>query len=305
MTGGQGFIGSYTVKELIAQGHTPLVFDRVDHRIHPEVEFFLGDIRDDVDVTEAMAHAEGFIHLAGVLGTAETIANPRPAAHTNIIGGLNGFAAARQYKVPGVNIAVGNHWENNTYSITKSTMERFATMFNNYEGTNISILRALNAYGPGQTVAAPYGDSKVRKIMPSFICRALSGDPIEIYGDGNQIMDMIYVEDVAKSLVGALNYTVENGYIDHVLEAGSGVSTTVNDIANKVVEVAGQGQINHLPMRKGETPGAIVLGDQSTLDILKPYGVDHEQFVDLTDGVGRAVEYFRGYLSRRMASKDC
>lgn len=299
VTGGQGFIGRYTVEKLLERGHEPLVFDRADHRVHPECEFFLGDLRDDVDVTEAMAHAEGFIHLAGVLGTAETIANPRPAAHTNIIGGLNVFMAAKQYDIPGVNIAVGNHWENNTYSITKSTMERFATMLNNYENTSITILRALNAYGPRQTVAAPYGDSKVRKIMPSFICRAISNDTIEIYGDGNQIMDMIYVADVASCLVAALDYTIDNGPAPHVLEAGSGNDTTVNDIANKVVEVVGSGSINHLSMRKGETPGAVVLGDPSTLDILKPYGIDHTNFTSLDDGVAKAVAYFREYLNGR------
>ena len=299
VTGGQGFIGSYVVRELIKRGHQPLIFDRVDKKVHEGLDFFLGDIRDDVDVTEAFAHAEAFIHLAGVLGTAETISNPRPAAHTNIIGGLNIFQAAAQYNIPGVNIAVGNHWENNTYSITKSTMERFATMFNKYVGTNITVLRALNAYGPEQSVAAPYGESKVRKIMPSFVCRALSGDPIEIYGDGNQVMDMIYVEDVAVALVAALEYTVENGAIEHVLEAGSGNDTTVNDIANKVVEVAGQGVINHLPMRAGETPNAVVLGDPSTLDILKPYGCDPANFTTLDEGVAKAVDYFRTYLSER------
>lgn len=300
VTGGQGFIGRYTVEELVKRGHEPLIFDRVDHRVHEGLDFFLGDIRDDVDVTEAMAHAEGFIHLAGVLGTAETIYNPRPAAQTNIIGGLNVFSAAAQYDIPGVNIAVGNHWENNSYSITKSTMERFATMYNRYNGTEISVLRALNAFGPRQSVAAPYGDSKVRKIMPSFICRAISGDPIQIYGSGEQIMDMIYVEDVAKSLVGALEFTVDQGQIDgYVFEAGSGRDTTVNDIANTVVEIVGNGSIEYLPMRAGETPDAVVLGDPSTLNILEDYGVDTNDFTSLEDGVFKAVEYFREYLGAR------
>jgi UDP-glucose 4-epimerase len=301
LTGSEGFIGGYTKKRLLEAGHTVLAFSnqRYPAEQPPGVTLFYGDMRDDVAVTEAMAHSEAWIHLAGVLGTAETIHNPRPAAHTNVIGGLNVFAAAAQYKVPGVNIAVGNHWENNTYSITKSTMERFAAMFNKDNGTEITILRALNAFGPGQSVAAPYGDSKVRKIMPSFICRALSGDPIQIYGDGNQIMDMVYVDDVARSLVAALEYTVANGAAPHVLEAGSGRDTTVNEIAQAVVNEAGQGVIEHLPMRPGETPGSVVLGDPTTLEILRPYGLDYNDFVSLEEGLVGAVDYFRGYLNGR------
>ena len=92
LTGGEGFIGSWTKQVLLDRGHTVLSLTNQKYadREQPEgVTVFLGDIRDEVTVTEAMAHSEGFIHLAGVLGTAETIFNPRPAARTNIIGGLN------------------------------------------------------------------------------------------------------------------------------------------------------------------------------------------------------------------------
>ena len=84
VTGGMGFIGRYVVEELQSRGHTPIIFDhhrRLAEEYPTEVEVFQGDIMDDIAVTEAMAHAEGWIHLAAVLGTQETIQNPRPAAH--------------------------------------------------------------------------------------------------------------------------------------------------------------------------------------------------------------------------------
>jgi UDP-glucose 4-epimerase len=254
----------------------------------------LGDMRDAVAMTEAVAHADGVIHLAGVLGTQETISNPRPAAETNILGGLNVFEACAQYNVPLVNIAVGNYWMNNTYSITKNTMERFAAMMNKYRNTRISIVRALNAYGPRQVAAAPYGPSKVRKIMPSFVCRALAGEPIEIYGDGEQVMDMIYVADVARVLVAAL-VEAEQGKLVSV-EAGSGNPTTVNDIAevviSEVAEVTGKRvEVTHIPMRPGEDANSIVLGDPGTL---APLGMDGTDFIPLQTGVARTVAYFRG-----------
>lgn len=290
VTGGNGFIGKYVTEELLRRGRNVIVLDRHGTHPRPGAQLFLGDVRDATAVTEACAHADSFIHLAGVLGTQETIENPLPAAETNLLGGLHVLQAAAQYHLPGVNIAVGNHWETNTYSITKSTMERFAAMYRQFRGLPVTSVRTLNAYGPGQSVAAPYGPSKVRKIMPSFVMRALSGDPIEIYGDGSQVMDMIYVTDVARVLCDALELTEQDGGQDTVFEAGTGRATTVLQIAEEVIAASGRGDIIHLPMRPGETPGAVVLGDPETL---RPLNVRAADLVPLEDGVRRTVSYYR------------
>lgn len=297
VTGGNGFIGQYVCEYLEANGHEAVVLDRDSHPDLLKVrEVHLGDIRDATAVTEAVAHVNSVIHLAGCLGTQETIKNPLPAAETNIMGGLNVLQACSQYDIPVVNIAVGNYFENNTYSLTKDCVSRFCQMYRDYRDLPVTVVRALNAYGPRQSVAAPYGTSKVRKIMPSFIHRAMNDDPIEIYGDGNQIMDMIYVADVAKILVRALLYTMQNGGSPTIFSAGSGIRTTVNDIAETVVRgmndvyTAGtSSEIVHIPMRPGETPGVVVLGDPSTLaPLMRP----DEKLVSLEDGVRRTIQYY-------------
>lgn len=298
VTGGNGFIGRYVVEDLQFRGYDVAVLDTRYRELTHGAQLVLGDIRDATAVTEAVAHADGLIHLAGVLGTQETINNPRPAAETNILGGLNVLEASAQYDIPMVNIAVGNYWMNNTYSITKNTVERFAMMMNKYRGTRITTVRALNAYGPRQVAAAPHGPSKVRKIMPSFICRALEGEPIEIYGDGTQIMDMIYVADVARVLVQALETTDKNGPVTEVLEAGTGRETTVNEIAQVVAGRVGMDtsqavEITHLEMRPGEDERSVVLGNPKTL---APIGLDGGDFVSLEEGVANSVEYFTEYL---------
>jgi UDP-glucose 4-epimerase len=292
VTGGNGFIGRYVVEELRRRGRTVHVLDHAANET-PGATTYLGDLRDATAVTEAMAHADSWIHLAGVLGTQETITNPRPAIETNILGGVNVLEAAAQYGLPGVNIAVGNWWEQNTYSITKSTMERFCEMYRLYRGVPVTVLRALNAYGPRQSVAAPYGPSKVRKIVPSFIMRALHGVPIEVYGDGRQVMDMVYVEDVAELLVLALERTEEYGGLEGVLEAGTGAEMTVNEIAAEVIRAVGAGTVEHLPMRPGETPNGRVLGDPGTLKVL---GWQPEDFVPLADGIAATVRWYRGRM---------
>lgn len=293
-TGGAGFIGSATVCELKARGHRAVIFDR--HRDPDnDNEIILGDIRDATAVTEAVAHVDGVIHLAGVLGTQETIANPRPAAETNIGGGMNILEACTQYDVPLVNIAVGNWFEHSTYSISKHTVERFAVMYARYRGTKVCSVRAYNAYGPGQSVAQPYGTSRVRKIIPSFVARALHGEPIQVYGDGSQVMDMIYVGDVARCLVTAL----ENGPAGGALYvAGTGRRTTVRQIAELVrAEIHREGvavDIDYLPMRPGETPGSEVLADTSQL----VPGIKPEDLLELEFGLKDTVAWYRKVFAK-------
>lgn len=296
VTGGTGFIGRYVIEELHARDYHTVQFDRharAGEGIGGPNDVFLGDVMDDVAVTEAFAHCDSFIHLAAVLGTQETISNPLPAARSNLLGGLNVLQAAAQYGTPGVYIGVGNHWMNNTYSITKTMIERFVGMYNNDRGTKINIVRAMNAYGPRQVPCSPYGPAKVRKITPSFVCRALRGHDIEIYGDGEQVSDMIYVSDVARALVLAMEQAVR-GAVLPVVEVGPEQNNTVNEVAELIVELAGsRSRITHVPMRPGEIPGATVIADISTLGSV---GMSPADFVPLRRGMSNTVDYFREYL---------
>lgn len=298
ITGGQGFIGSYVAKRAKALGYVPVIFDRTLRT--PESDFFLGDITDYAAVTEAVGSCDYVIHCAGVLGTSETIDNPSPAVSTNIVGGLNVFQAMRQHNRQGVYVTVGNYWMNNSYSITKTTAERFAWMFNAEHGTRIAVVRALNAWGPGQK-AGP-----VRKIMPNFVIPALRGEPITIYGDGEQVMDMIHVSDVADVLIraavtGGQDYAwdpVRNADSPLKYEAGTGIETTVNDIAASVLAALGKEPIEgetvqHVPMRGGEPERSIVLGDPGTLMPL--YGmVPH--LITLDEGLPPTIEYYHRFV---------
>lgn len=288
VTGGAGFIGSHVCDQLRTDGHLPVVFDHYGRG--PEVHF-LGDIRDWTAVSEAVAHCDGFIHLAGILGTQENILDPRPAVETNIYGGLNVLEAASKHGVPGVCIGVGNHFMQNTYSITKSTVERLVAMYNKERGTRVNIVRAMNAYGPRQVPARPYGPSRVRKIAPSFICRALVGDPIEVYGGGSQISDMVYVTDLATALCRSLYHAAEGTVFDRAVEVGPAEHHTVIEIAKLVKElIGGDSEIVSLPARPGEQANAPVYADVSTLSLVDMSAND---LVPLRKGMELAIEYYR------------
>lgn len=301
VTGGGGFIGSWVIDELLIRNLEVVVLDRtnpgiVNKNYSPKgVEYFMADVRDPISVHEFAAHVDGIIHLAAVLGTQETIQNPFPSVETNIIGSLNVFEAAVAYDIPVVYAGVGNHWMRSqaggSYTITKTAVEDFAKTYNQFRGSRISVVRPVNAYGPRQSVAAPFGPSKVRKIIPSFVCRALIGEDIEVYGDGTQISDCVHVADVAYTFVTAIEDLLDGSEPQTDLEVGPVVSVTVNDIAELVKRFAeSDSEIKHLPMRPGEVPNAVVSANYESLQGL---GIDANYFIDLETGIRQTVNWYR------------
>lgn len=258
VSGSDGFIASHTIEVLHEAGYEVIGIKRhvgslqvgeVPKEAKPDV-LYIGDIRDRSLVEKACSQASGIIHLAGILGTQETILNPYPSVETNIVGSLNFMEAAKLYGIPMVQIAVGNYWMNNSYSITKNTAERFALMYHKEFGVKINVVRALNAFGERQKWYP------IRKMMPNFIIRALLNKDICIYGDGTQEMDFVYVKDVGRVLLSAL-FSSTYG---RTFEAGTGVGLTVTKWALTIVkELKSESQLKYLPMRPGEPEHSVVV----------------------------------------------
>ena len=323
VTGGAGFIGSWIVKELESRGHTAFVLDhkgRLEHGL-------LGDVRDQTIVMEFAAHVDAIIHMAAVLGTVETIDSPHAAAETNIIGTLNVFEAASRYDLPVVFAAVGNaNIARGTYCITKSAGERFVDMYREDRGLKVISVRPMNAYGPGQSAPTPYGAAKVRKIVPSFICSALAGDAMTLYGGGSQVSDSVWVGDVARVFVSAIEKAAEGVIPTHPIDVGNVVPSTVLKVAKTVQKYVPDAVIKNVPMRAGEPHGG-AMADNDTLlrvvdavmqanpefrkvdvrrvvrelgtvvsadpDTLKVLGIDPASFKSLDDGIRETVEWFK------------
>ena len=293
VTGGNGFIGSYVVNNLRERGVEVTIFDRHNCQHLPGVKQFTGDIKDSEAVLTAVSESTGVIHLAGLLGTSETIDNPQESVLVNTLGSLNVFQACVKFGIPCSYITVGNYWMNNSYSISKTTAERFAWMLNRERGGRISVVRALNAYGPKQK------DAPVRKVVPNFILPALRGENLIVYGDGSQVMDMIYVEDVADIMVRTL-FVDHQQYVfdpqrdtsdDPRFEAGTGRRTTVRAIAEMVIDLVGDGKISYRKMRGGEPLKSVVLGDPETLRPL--YSNELPKLLSLEEGLKRTIDYYR------------
>lgn len=292
VTGGSGFIGSYICEQLTAAGATVVVLD-AKRPPDTTLDWIEGDIRHPADVAHLAADCEAIIHLAGLLGTPEMLTNPAAAVETNVIGGLNVLEAAAGSPV--VILGIGNWFMDNAYAISKHTVERFARMFNLFRGGRITIVRPVTAYGPRQLAPFPFGPAKVRKIVPSFVTRALAGWPIETYFGGGQVSDLVYAGDVARVVIAAATTLLDSGApASQVIEVGPTESNTVLDVANAVIRLCVERGYKRVPVydlgdRPGEEPGMPITADVATL---KEIGVDPAGFVSLIDGLERTIDWY-------------
>jgi UDP-glucose 4-epimerase len=263
--GGKGFIGSAVVR-LLGECRT---YDLVDGQ----------DVHDLDALDKAIADSNVVFDCAGVLGSAETFDYVRETIKANIYGVLNVLDVCQRHDVPMVFMSLKNDW-NNPYMISKHAATRFCQMYHEYHGLRTTVVRGLNAYGPGQH----WG--KVRKVVPTFIIQALHNEPLKLYGDGRQIVDLIYVDDLAEIMVRVEQCEVWG----EVLDGGTGVPMTVRDLARAIIEVTGSDSaIEYLPMRKGEPQQAVALADPTLARQL----LDFYPTRNLYDGLWETVEWYR------------
>jgi nucleoside-diphosphate-sugar epimerase len=299
--GGAGFIGSHLADNFLAKGHSVVIFDRSYKKElwdeygwsqNPRVSFFLGDLKDRDSVADAVNHSDMWVNLGGLLGTAEMVSNPIPAVEVNILGSLNVYDAARLYKKRGVQIDVGNYWMNNPYSITRSTAARFALMYNKEHKTDIRVVRGMNVYGERQK------HRPIRKVFPNLVIPALLNKPITLYGTGEQIMDLIYVKDIAEILSRALLF--DNVPNDVLFEAGVGGNQTINATAKLVIDLTGSGsEILYRPMRPGEDKVSVVqISDRGWSDLEEHLRFSRDDLTAMGTAVKKAIDWYRQNLSR-------
>jgi UDP-glucose 4-epimerase len=236
VTGGGGFIGRRVIELAQAAGDMAWSFDRSDGN---DVMRSLNDLKG----------ADTVIHLAGVLGTHELFSDPEYAVDINVVGSLRVMQWCIDNGAQYTGITMPDAFPS-IYTATKIASQRLATALHHSRNLKCSHVRAFNAFGPGQK----WGLDHPQKIIPTFIMAALKGEPLPIWGDGTQGVDLVYVDDVARILLEASTYQ-DNG----VFDAGTGFSWTVNEVADMIETLTGAKYHRlHKAMRDGERPTRIV-----------------------------------------------
>lgn len=281
VTGGSGFIGGYVVERFVQRGIEPVVLDLV----RPEglaitPSYCAGDVRDPLTVAQAAEGCQVVVHLAGVLGTDLTMDAPVDTVDHNLIGTLRVLEVARRRRMPVVLINVGNDWDN-PYTITKQAAVRFGLMYGRDFGLPVTVVRAMNAYGPRQKA------DETKKLVPTLVCAALRGEPLPVYGDGQQEVDLVYVADVAEILVrAALVPEAVRGQVD----AATGQPVRVKEVAERIRALVNPAvPILHLPMRRGEPPRSRTVGDPEAA--ARHFG--YLPVTPLEEGLRRTVDWYR------------
>lgn len=269
VTGGRGFIGAHLMDALIRRGHTAESYDKQDG----------GDVLSFGHLWERIAECDIVFDCAGILGSAETFGCVHEAIEVNVFGTLNALEGCKRHGKPMVYLSLKNEWHN-PYMISKRAGTELCQMYAEYYGLNVSVVRGLNAYGPGQH----WG--KVRKVIPTFIVNALRNEPLRLFGDGRQIIDLIYVRDLCEIMLRLWERSVWGVALD----GGTGVPLQVRDVAQLVIDTTGStSAIEYEPMRIGEPDRAVALADPTDARRL----LDYYPETRLCDGMAHTIAWYR------------
>jgi UDP-glucose 4-epimerase len=256
VTGGAGFIGSHLAARLLTEGFAVTVLDNFAtgrREAVPEGATLVeGDVGDRTLVDEVFA-GERFstvFHTAGQASIRIPFDPPEVDLATNVVGTVNVVRGCAETGVERlVNASsmtvYGEPEEVPTpedvpclpvsyYGVTKYAAERYAHIAGAVPGvaTAVTSLRMFNVYGPGQSISNPY-----QGVLAIFIGNVLRGEPITIHGDGRQTRDFVYIDDVVDAWMRVLD---DPDAFGRVLNVGSGRETSVNELADAVLDAFGQ-----------------------------------------------------------------
>jgi UDP-glucose 4-epimerase len=309
VTGGAGFIGSHTLDRLVAEGCRVVVLDDFSSG-KPEnlarwskdrrVEIVIASIANGIfaplaPVTRRHGPIERIVHLAAQVSVSQSIQDPLDDVRVNYAGTVHVLEYARCSGVKKVVFAsssavYGDEVELpvresaerlpvSPYGIDKLGSELWLNYYCSIHGIPTAALRFFNVYGPRQDASSPYSG-----VISIFATRAIAGDTLIIYGDGEQTRDFIFVGDVARAVVTACRSDTAAGTIINI---GTGRGITINQLAREVVALC-------------QSPSAIAYQAARPGDILHSVAATEraEQLlgfratVALRDGLRQTLDWF-------------
>jgi len=265
VTGGAGFIGSHVAEQLLSRGHEVAVLDNLStgkrENVPPGARFYEADVRDGCAGVFEDFRPEAVSHQAAQMDVRRSVAEPDFDAEVNVIGTVRLLEACvrggvRRVVFASTGGAIYGEQEEfpaterhpqypiSPYGVSKLAGERYLHYYNAQYGLPYAALRYSNVYGPRQD---PHGEAGVVAI---FCGRLAAGERATINGTGEQTRDYVYVGDVARANVLAL----ENELPPGAYNIGTGVETSVNELYERLRRLSGRDDLDpeHGPAKPGE-----------------------------------------------------
>ena len=264
VTGGAGFIGSHLVDRLVATDWRVRVLDNLSiglrENVASDAEFILGDITDPAACERACHDVDTVFHLAANVTIRGSIDAFYHDANVNILGTLALIQAASATRArrfilassmavyadplrPAALDESSPTGPETPYGISKLAAERYTLLLAPQAGIEPVVLRLFNTFGPRQTYTPYVG------VVTIFVRNILSNTPSIILGDGLQLRDFVSVQDVAAAFALAADAPRAAG---HVVNIGSGVGITVNEVAEMLREKMPSARFSHVSAVSGE-----------------------------------------------------
>jgi len=251
ITGAAGFLGSSLANRLAREGHQVRGLDDLStgdpQALAPDVHFTRGDVHDRPKLWTSLQDVDVVYHLAARVSVPESIIYPRDYNDVNVGGTVALMEAIRDVGVKRVVFAssgavygyIGERplAESATpnprspYAVSKLAAEYYVRTIGGLWNIETVSLRIFNAYGAGQHLPPSHPP-----VVPHYLRQALRGGTLVAHGDGTQTRDYIYVDDAISAMVAASTAPHLNGL---VINVGSGVETTINDLIRIVLEITG------------------------------------------------------------------
>ena len=270
VTGGAGFIGSHLCEALVATGMRVRILDDLStgkqenlQNLPPGVRFIQGDVADPYIVRHAVEGISGCFHLAAIASVAKGITDWVGTHRVNLTGTITLLDAIA--KLPGrppvvyaSSAAVYGAAKPplaedalvrplSAYGADKYACELHARVASEVHGVPTTGLRFFNVYGPRQDPASPYSG-----VISIFCDRLSKGQPIDIYGDGEQTRDFVYVGDVVRAMLAAMRRQMHTTRRDAlVYNVCTGKPTTILELAHLIASGRSV-TVQQLPPRAGE-----------------------------------------------------
>ncbi len=277
ITGGAGFIGAHLTRALLERGDRVAVLDNLStgsieniraFAHHPLYSFAIDDLRNELVLDRLASEADAIVHLAAAVGVQLVVERPTETIETNVLGTHAVLAAARRYrcrtllastsevygkgvKVPFAeddDLLLGassrSRW---SYAASKLLDEFLGLAAHREYDLPVTVVRFFNTVGPGQT--GRYG-----MVVPRFVRAALQGEPIPVYGDGDQSRCFCHVRDTVRAVIDLLDLPDKTS--GEIYNIGSGQEVTINELAQTVIDrTESASSIQYIPYSEAYAPG--------------------------------------------------